>query len=147
VPAATDEQNFIRLRILYSVFNQVFHVQNLVISVFTLTGLILLTYAALNSDLPDLLRTSMLCADLIIVLLAYSSLVQITKSNILSHKIISVNRIRYGGKGDVHQKFWKSMKPVRMGLEGVCTFETNEFLLKIWWDIIISKIIDLLVAF
>jgi len=58
---------------------------------------------------------------------------------------ISVNETK--GRSGLHSKFWKGMKPIKIHVGQVCSFETREFLLFIWGEVVIAKLIDFLIAF
>jgi len=99
-----------------------------------------------GANLPIMLTVMIASSDCVGGMVTHYIFSLATSLHILSKEIISISIKQ--SRGYAHDScFWKSMKPLKVGLGNICTFETREFLLYIWGGVIISKITDLLIAF
>jgi len=95
-----------------------------------------------GQSLPVFLRIMVISTDVIIFSFGYYIFSLATESNILSAKFIG--KCKDSGEDS---KFWGGMRPIRVGIGQVCSFETKEFLLVIWGEVVVLKLIDLLIAY
>jgi len=111
-------------------------------------AIIVLTFILINGkSLPLILLCALLVAEVIATATA-SFLFRIsTDLHISSKEFIQISAEQANGRSGLDSKFWKGMKPLKIDVAQVCSFETREFLLFIWGEVIISRIIDLLIAF
>jgi len=95
-----------------------------------------------GQSLPVFLRIMVISTDIAIFSFGYYIFSLATESSILSAKFIA--NCKASGEDS---KFWCGMRPIRVGIGQVCSFETKEFLLVIWGEVVVSKLIDLLIAY
>jgi len=70
-----------------------------------------------------------------------------TELHLQSAKIISVCSEKLNPFSDDDKKFWEAMNPLTFVVGSVCSFESREFTLFIWREVVIATVIDLLIAF
>jgi len=71
----------------------------------------------------------------------------VTESHLFSKELISDSKQICRVRLPYFQKFWRGMKPLKISVGSAFNFETKEFLLVIWGDIVLQRIIDLLLTF
>jgi len=98
-----------------------------------------------GSYLPALLLILAVGGDLSVILLLHFIFSLFTSSHILSKKLVQIGKEESGS--EYNSKFWAGMQPLRVGAGGTCSFETREFLLCIWLNVVMAKLIDLLIAY
>jgi len=142
---------YLKIRIICQEFLQAYH-HFVGFGFFNLlTGIIVLTFVIFNSaDIPVFLAFLIFLADVIAVIAGNFLFSLATDLHLLSQVLIKISlgqcRGRGRGRRVRYQKFWTGMRPLRVEIGIICSFETREFLLVIWGNVVISKIIDLLIA-
>jgi len=113
-----------------------------------LSAIVVFTYLVINySKLPVLVLLTFGLADIFLAVVSQFIFSQATEVHLLSARVINRYLSESQRTSSADRKFWEGMKPLSVAVGEVCSFETKEFLLFIWAEVIISKIIDLLVAF
>jgi len=140
--------NYIRLKVLCQAFNETYTVF-LSFLLYTMVGAIIgSTYLVLRSARMPLILQIMVClGGTFYILLGYYILSQATEAHLISKQFLQVSRTHSGDPCQAGFKFWKGMRPLRTGAGNVCTFETKEFILFLFGDVIMSTLIDILRAF
>ena len=114
---------------------------------YVLSAIVVLSYLVLNSSkLPFIVVIALVGGDFALIVVANFIFTQATDAHLLSMKVID-HWLDGKNLSKVDRKFWEGMKPLCVAVGSVCTFETKEFLLFIWGEVVVSKIIDLLLAF
>jgi len=144
----TDLMAYLRIRIIDQEFAEAFKIILQIDVSHVLVGIISLTFVVLNgADFPVVLIFGILVADIISVVMGNYLFNLSVELHLLSYEFIRISAKNCNGVSDFDSKFWEGMKPVRVEIGHVCSFETREFLLYIWGVVVISRIIDLLIAF
>jgi hypothetical protein len=148
VSKATAQSHYMQLQIMNHVYNETYNTMFAALLFNMVVAMVALTFIFLKStDMHPFLRISFGIADLCAILLAYYIFSLAVEVHILSNEFLKITLDSCTASSSVETKFWKSMQPLRVGAGRVCTFETKEFLLFIWGDVVISKLIDLLITF
>jgi len=144
----TTESEYMRLRLSFAVFNHILNTLLSVIYFHLIIIIIIFTYITLLSkQLPLLIAGLVFLAAAFMYLALYSILSPATNSHLLSYILIETGRKRVHGKCERQLKFWRGMRPVRFEFGGVCSCETKEMLLVLWFDVILRSTVDLLLTF
>jgi hypothetical protein len=105
---------------------------------------IVLTYITLNYFvLPKALVVPFACAAIAASTIGHFLFKLSTESNLISKKLISRIRAKTRAKRDYAYLSWRAKAPVYVHVKPFFRFESSEFLLVIWGDIVIKSIIDL----
>jgi len=108
-------------------------------------AIIVLTFIAINGkDLPLVLLFAILLSDAVNIVAANFFFNISTELHLSSKEFIKISIKEAKRKSEAYSKFWKGMKPLRIGVGQVCSFETREFLLFIWGQVVLTRLIDLL---
>jgi len=144
--ARAAQMSFILLKVRSRAFNEAYNLFFSVLFYNAMLGIIILSYMLLSVDeLPTLVICCIFVCDSCMIVVGHFMFALATESNILSIKVLqlSIDKCSHS-KYDL--KVWKAMAPLRVDVGNVCSFETKEFLLFIWGDVVVSSIIDLLIA-
>ena len=111
-------------------------------------AIVVLTFITFNSaDYPLILLFGVVVADIVAVVAGDFIFTLATGAHILSKELINISAKVSRGISQYDTKFWSGMTPLRVEVGNVCTFETKEFLLFIWGQVVILNIINLLIAY
>jgi len=147
-----DTSSFLETQVLYSTFHAIFgriftsYAVNYIVAVIYLM-LLLVSPAVV---LPMWIKGAVVISSSSFLICALILFKQVTDSHIFMYELIAANRQKCRGESIDwgHEfKFWKSMRPPRSTILGLCSFETRGFLLVIWADVIMMSVINLLLAF
>jgi hypothetical protein len=106
-----------------------------------------LTYLLFNSStLPVIVLLMVAGADLGIIIFGHFIFTLATDTHLISKEFLEESSANSRSATNVDGKFWAGMRPIRVWAGFICSFETKEFLLFIWGDVVISTLIDLLIA-
>jgi len=143
------ERHYMQLQVLSHVYNETFGVMFKFLLYNMVVAIIAFTYLLIRSAIvmPFILVVAMVLADMCAIILAYYIFSLVTDVHILSKALLKIMLSQCKDRCSVEAKFWKGIKPLSIGAGRMCAFETKEFLLVIWGDIIIATLIDLLIAF
>jgi len=134
---------YLQLRVISTAYKEAFDLVFSAAFYAIITIVIAFTYLLLKGHgLPLFVRIIVILTDLTVFSFGYYTFGVVTNINVLSRKFIK-NRSAAGEDS----KFWAGMLPLRVGIGGTCTFETKEFLLVIWGDVVVSTLIDMLIAY
>jgi len=140
----TNQTEYIRIKVLSQTFEPTYNLFFTVYCYNALLTVIALTYLMFSgSEVPALVLFLVALADICSVFIASYIFSQATESHLASKKVFRLSNNR-ALKGDY--KFWTGMRPIVVGVGGQCSFETREFLLFIWGDVVVTTIINLLIA-
>jgi len=142
------EREYMRISVSFRAFREAFSLV-MSVSVFALgTATIILNFIILQPvPLPPFFVVAIIIADVGIVLILFSSLVLITNCHLLSNSLVGSGRRGLPGASKPDLKFWAGMARLKVRFGGVAECETREFLLRIWFDVILQSVIDLLLTF
>jgi len=141
---------YMRVRVLSQSYNEAFSFIFSVIYTQILIVCIFFTYLMFNfHHLPIGVLLAVLSAVVWCFSIMSFLLEQLTASHILSKKLITTGKQLYPHVGyrTYHSTFWKGMRPLKIQVGQYFSFESREFLLVIWGEVVISTIIDMMIAF
>jgi len=146
-----DPPSFLKTEVLFVTIDHIFgrifasYALNYIIAIIY-TMFLLVSSAA---DLPSWITCTVGVTSLTFLVCALIMFKQATDAHIFMQELILANTEECRGKRvkAFAYKFWRSMRPRTTTILGLCSFETKEFLLVIWADVIVMSIINLLLAF
>jgi len=146
---AEDRSSFIQIKVLLQEFQITSDIRMKTLFLSLLIITITFTFVLLKSGAEFSLTfvVVMLLTDATALFISNYTFMLVTRFHILSKEIITRSVRQSKGESKYESKFWKGMSPLRFKVGNFCTFETMEFLLFIWGEVILTKIIELLVAF
>jgi len=100
------------------------------------------------AQLPLVLYFFIVVADVLIIIPLHYTLELATEIHLLSQELIT-NSIRQGYQHSSPQliKFWESLQSIKLQFGYICSFDSKEFLLHVWIEVIIQTIVNLLLSF
>ena len=144
-----NPSSFLRIKVLYAAYHQIFDIVFASYSSTFVIALIFTIFLLLSpSETPSMVTFTLILATALFSIASSLLFNQVTQSHISIQKLIVVNRLKYKRQSSSYEyKFWMSMKPPVSSIFGLCTFETKEFLLFIWANVVMNGVINLLLAF
>jgi len=142
-----QELNYLKMKIFCNSFTETYTRLFTILFFNLLTSSIFMTYIILNPLGQPITVT--FCLSLCVttaVTLCHCTFSIATNSNLLSKKLIRNSLQFYDGISKIDKTFWYGMSPLKLDV-GFCSFESKEFLLYVWGEVVIKSIIDLLIAF
>jgi len=140
---------YLKMKCLNAAYKNVFDfVFSFVVFNFVI-GVIFLTFTILRSEwLPFIMTILIFCAEAVVIMAGYFVSCQATNTHLLSKKLILMSKKEFSaGLSFYDFKFWLSMKPLKVSLGGFCSFQTMEFTLFLFGDVMMKSIVDLLLTF
>jgi hypothetical protein len=98
------------------------------------------------SHLPILVLFVLIVGNFEMLVTLHFILCLATRSHLLTREFIRTSIGNQNGSR-MDLKFWKSMMPLKVQAGPFCSFETKQFLLFIWGEVVVKRIVDLLLAF
>jgi len=146
---SSDESNFLQIEFLYSAFHDIFGKEFATDCVAFLISVVYTVFLIVSpAVLPIVISLVLGIAGSLIFIVIFILFDQATKSHIRIQDLILGNRKKFRSNTSAPDyKFWKSMKPPRSTILNLCSFETREFLLVIWANVVMQGVINLLLAF
>jgi len=142
--SSTLQSDYMRLKVFSKAFHETYNFIFSVVFCNVIIIVVLLSYVTFHGGkMPWVVMLGVYIANICVIVLAHKLFSLAIDSHLLSQQLIQT--CRDSGKFD--SRFWKGMRPIRMGVLGVCTFEECGFLLYIWGEVVIATLIDLLLAY
>jgi len=145
----SSPSSFLKIRVLYSAYHQLFDIafasevtNCIIVQIFSIFLLVC------SAEFPAMVTFTVTLWFCLFMMAGFILFDHVTQSHISVQKLIVSNRKKYRRCASRYEyKFWVSMKPPVSSILGLCTFETQEFLLIIWANVVLNSVISLLLAF
>jgi len=144
-----SESNFIQTQVLFAAYHQIFGKYFAAYCICILAAVIYMIFILVSpAVLPSMITFILMTAGALMLVAAFMVFDEPTVSHIRIQQFILANREKFRRNSSAWEyKFWRSMKPPHSTILGLCTFETKEFLLIVLADVVISAVVNLLLAF
>ena len=137
--------NYVKMQVLGCAYNDTYNFFFSIMFFHLVIGVIAATYCILNAEcLPSFMIAILVVADVSVISSGHFMFSSATSSYQLSRQVLNAATTRGNFRLNEDRKFWREMKPIRVDIGNFFSFETREFLLVIWGNVVVSKIIDLL---
>jgi len=139
---------YLEMRVLGQINRDTFEVVFSALFYNMVSAVVALTYLLFNSSqLPLIVLFMVGGADAGIIIFGNFIFTLATDAHLLSADFLQRCLAHCASSQSPERKFWMGMKPLTISAGDFCSFLSKEFLLVIWGDVVISTLIEVLIAF